>query len=161
MCNLCAALYSPLFLVSSSKSNSVWSEPSSTVVAWVSELRFFVDVPQGLGQLGKQLVNVARVLGRRLHERDPVLPSKLFSGFRQDFSVRAVALVPNEDPVDLFPGVSLYLLQPLREAAEAVQRADVVDKDDCVCTAVVALCDGSKPLLTSSIPDLELGRNIE
>ena len=54
------------------------------------------------------------------------------------------------------PSIALHLCQPLGKVSECEGRPNIVDEDDGVCTAVVALSDSPKPLLTCSVPDLEL-----
>ena len=53
-------------------------------------------------------------------------------------------------------GIALDLCEPFWKVPERGRRADVVDKYNGVCTAVVALCDGTESLLACSVPDLKL-----
>ena len=52
--------------------------------------------------------------------------------------------------------VHLYFVKPLRKTVEGGLAADVVDEDEGVGRAVVALRDGAEPLLSRRVPDLKL-----
>lgn len=49
-------------------------------------------------------------------------------------------------------GVLAHLIVPVGNVFETLSVSDVVDDDDAVCVAVVAVGDGSKSLLAGSIP---------
>lgn len=57
---------------------------------------------------------------------------------------------------DLVAGVLLDLTQPLGQAPEGLLAGDVIGQDQRVGAAVVALRDGSEPLLPCRVPDLQL-----
>ena len=115
-----------------------------------------VRVPECLGELQEQSVDIFRVLGRCFEEGHSVFVCKLFPHCHVDLSVRSIALVSDEYPMNAVPSIALHLCQPLGKVSECEGRPNIVDEDDGVCTAVVALSDGPKPLLTCSVPDLEL-----
>ena len=69
-----------------------------------------------------------------------------------------VALVADEQLVDVLGGVAVDLLQPLLDVAEALLVGAVVDDDDAVRAAVVSGRDGAEPLLAGRVPDLEFDR---
>ena len=105
----------------------------------------------------RTLLDVGRVLGRRLQEGDAPLVGEGFCLVKLDlpFAVH-IALVADEQLVDVFARVTVDLAQPLLHIVKRFPVGDVVDDDDAVRTAVVAASDRPEALLASSIPDLQL-----
>jgi len=67
-----------------------------------------------------------------------------------------ITLVANQKLIHPFTCIPLNLLEPLLDVGVRLPIGHVVHDDDAVCATVVAACDGSESLLSSSIPDLQL-----
>ena len=70
--------------------------------------------------------------------------------------VLQVGFAADDDDERVVVAVSLCLRYPPFDAVEGVFVADVVDDDDGVSAAVVAVCDGAKPLLSCCVPQLKV-----
>ena len=102
---------------------------------------------------GKCLLNVGCVLCRYFEEWYVVLFCKLETFFIRDLSfLFEIALVADEQLVDILGSESFDLLHPLANVVEALLGSDIVDNDDAVCSSVVARCESSESLLTGSVP---------
>lgn len=66
-----------------------------------------------------------------------------------------IVLESNKDDIDILIGVFFDLLPPILHVSEGMSIGDVIGKDDSIGAFVVRGCDGSKSLLSSSVPDLE------
>ena len=67
---------------------------------------------------------------------------------------RQIALVADQQLVDIFARIAVDLLQPLPHVVERNLVGDVVHHNDAVRAAIVRRCDGTEALLTGGIPDL-------
>ena len=72
---------------------------------------------------------------------------------RVDGSLRGeIALVADEQLVDIFRRILVDLLQPLLHVGERSHFGDIVNDDDAVCAAIIRRRDGSETLLSGSVP---------
>jgi hypothetical protein len=109
------------------------------------------------GHGGEGLLDVGGVLGRGLEEGDAEAVSKVLGGVVVDDLLGGqVALVSDEELVDVFAGVAVDLLEPLLDVGEGGLVGDVVDDDDAVRSTVVTGRDGTEALLSGGIPNLQL-----
>ena len=101
----------------------------------------------------RTLLDVGRVLGRRLKKGNAALVGKGFCLVKLDLPLAVhVALVSDEQLVDVLARVLVDLIQPLLDIVEALAVRDVVHDDDAVRAAVVARRDCAKALLPRSVP---------
>lgn len=84
-----------------------------------------------------------------------MLSAHLCHSIVDDLLVGHIALVPDEQLVDAFGGVSVDLLKPLLHVVEGVHVGNIVDDANAVGATVVGGGDGSETLLTSGIPLLK------
>jgi len=104
-------------------------------------------------------LDVGGILSRGLDERnrDREAGSKVLGGVVLNNSlVGHIALVPNKELVHALTSVPINLLQPLLDVVEGDLVGDIIDNDDTVGSSVVAGGDGTEPLLTGCVPNLEL-----
>lgn len=117
----------------------------------------------------ESLLNVGRVLGRRLEEGNVELVGERLGGSVVDHLLgRKIRLVTDEELVHTLDSVAVNLLQPLLHVGKGVAVRNVVNDNDTVCscaelawprfnstkklTAVVGGSDGAEALLASSVP---------
>mmetsp|Transcript_2439 Transcript_2439/g.2821 ORF Transcript_2439/g.2821 Transcript_2439/m.2821 type:complete len:218 (+) Transcript_2439:218-871(+) len=105
----------------------------------------------------KGLIDVDIVLGRALPEIDAKLLGKFLSLFRgDDLLVKHIALVSDEDLVDMDVGVLLDLRDPVANGFEGATVSHVVDEQNALCPAEVRCGDCAEAFLSCCIPDLKL-----
>lgn len=63
-----------------------------------------------------------------------------------------IGLVTNQQLVDIVRCISVNLVEPLLDVVETLQVSDVINYNNTMGAAVVAGCDRSEALLTSSVP---------
>jgi len=106
---------------------------------------------------GEGLHDIGVVLGRRLEELDAVLlGQRLATRCFHRLLVHHVALVADQDLVDVVSGVLLDVSDPVPDVLERLLVSDVVHQQDPHGAPVIGRRYGAKPFLASSIPDLQL-----
>lgn len=109
------------------------------------------------GHAEEGLLNVGGVLGGGLNEGDIVGVSEALGHLSVDNLLgHEIALVSDEELVDVVRGVLLNLREPLLHVVEALHIGDIIDDSNAVGAAVVGGGDGAEALLASGIPDLHL-----
>jgi hypothetical protein len=107
--------------------------------------------------LHKSILNVNRILCRGLDEGDVGLSCKLARKLGLNLALaRQVALVPDEQLVDILRRVAINSVQPSLHMLERLRVGHVVDDDDAVGAEEVATRDGEKAVVPSRVPDLQL-----
>jgi len=114
-------------------------------------------VLDGTGNANKGLVDINVILGGALPEVNAELLCKLLSFLRgDDLFVKHVALVSNENLVDVHIGVLLNLGDPISDRFKGPSVGDIVDEENALGAAKVGRCDGPETLLPGCVPDLQL-----
>ena len=117
----------------------------------------YKPVSDRLGNPNKGVIHVNVVLGRALPKVNAKLLGKLLSLLGgDDLLVEHVALVPDEDLVDVHVRVLLNLRDPVSDRLKGAAVRHVVDKENALCAAKVRRGNGAKPLLSGRVPDLKL-----
>mmetsp|Transcript_58999 Transcript_58999/g.144706 ORF Transcript_58999/g.144706 Transcript_58999/m.144706 type:complete len:245 (-) Transcript_58999:186-920(-) len=107
--------------------------------------------------LEEGLLNIDVVLGARLKEFDAELVRKRLAPCGVNhLLVEHVALVANQDLVDVVRSMLLDLADPVANVVKRLLICHIVHQQDPHGTAVVRRCDSPEPLLPRRIPDLEL-----
>jgi hypothetical protein len=118
---------------------------------------FFDLLLNSLSHLDETFFDASGGLGRSLQEQQVVGVSKLFSSLELDLSFsNKIALVTNQQFVNVLASVTVDLQQPLLNVVECLCICNIVDDNNAVSTTVVAAGNSSETLLTSSIPNLKL-----
>mmetsp|Transcript_36305 Transcript_36305/g.85696 ORF Transcript_36305/g.85696 Transcript_36305/m.85696 type:complete len:230 (+) Transcript_36305:105-794(+) len=105
------------------------------------------------------ILDVGRVLGRRLEEGDVGRLGELLGRLGLHLPLGGqVALVTDQQLVDILRRVPLDLVQPGLDMLEGLGVGSVVDDDDAVRAAVVAARDRTETLLARRVPNLQLDR---
>mmetsp|Transcript_4228 Transcript_4228/g.9079 ORF Transcript_4228/g.9079 Transcript_4228/m.9079 type:complete len:283 (+) Transcript_4228:522-1370(+) len=105
------------------------------------------------------VLDVGRVLGRRLQKWDAHRVCKLLGSLRLDLPLGGeVALVAHEQLVHILRRVPIDLVQPRLHVLECLRVGRVVDDNDAVGAAVVAARNGTEALLPRRVPNLQLDR---
>lgn len=81
-----------------------------------------------------------------------VRKTNLCNSVLDNFLIRHIGLVADQELVDTLGGISVDLLQPLLHVVERIHVGDIVDHTDTMSAAVVRRCDCAEALLTSGIP---------
>jgi hypothetical protein len=103
------------------------------------------------------LLHVGRGLCAGLDERNAQLRGKVRRCVVLHHALLyQIALVAHQQLVHVVGGVSVDLVQPLLDVVERIHVGHVVHNNDAVRATVVRAGDSAEPLLTGSIPDLQL-----
>ena len=104
----------------------------------------------------KRLLHIDIILGRSLPKFHTKLRGQLLSLLgRHDLLIEHIALVADQDLVDVDIGMLLDLAYPIANGLEGTAVGDVVDKNDALGSAKVGGGDGAESFLTGGIPDLK------
>jgi len=149
--NLAAALSS-----SCSSVSIVYCDISSLLL-WTSLSLCDNSVLYASSNTNERLFDINVVLGRALPEWHVEFFRKLLSFFCGDYLfVEHIALVSNQDLVDVNIGVLLDLGDPVANGLEGTTIGYVVDQEDTLGTTEVGSRDRSETFLPSGIPNLKL-----
>mmetsp|Transcript_20605 Transcript_20605/g.53255 ORF Transcript_20605/g.53255 Transcript_20605/m.53255 type:complete len:308 (+) Transcript_20605:259-1182(+) len=109
------------------------------------------------GHLHEGVLHIRRVLRAGLKERDTHGVRELVGCLRLHLALaRQVALVADEQLVDVLRCIPVNLVQPGLDVLERLRVGDVIHDDDAVRAAVIAARDRAEALLPRRIPDLQL-----
>ena len=107
----------------------------------------------------ESLLNVRRILRRRLYERDPnLIRERLRRRVIHHLLTRQVALIPHQQLVHIFVRVAIDLVQPSLHRLKTLHVGHIVHDDDAVRAAVVRRRDRPKSFLPRGVPNLKLDR---
>ena len=111
----------------------------------------------GAGNSYKGWVDVNVILGGAFPKGNSKLLGELLALFRADnLVIEHVALVSDEDLVDMDVGMLLNLGDPIANAFKRAAVRDIVDEQNPLGAAKVAGSNCAEPLLTRRVPNLEL-----
>lgn len=82
---------------------------------------------------------------------------QLYRNYLRAYFTITITFVSEKKDFDVFIAVVMSLRYP--EVFDIFERwwfSEVIYHDDSICTFVISWCDGSEPLLSGCIPDLEL-----
>jgi hypothetical protein len=104
----------------------------------------------------KRLLDIGGLLGGSLDERNAHRVGELLSNSGVDnLLVGHITLVTDQELVDTLGGISVNFLEPLLDVVKTLLLCSIVNNNDAMGTTVVRGSDGSKSLLTSSVPLVE------
>jgi hypothetical protein len=107
----------------------------------------------------KRLLHIGRRLGRRFQKLDPKRVGKLFALFRRYNTLgREIALVADQELVNVFRRISVNFVQPLLNIVEGFGVGHVVNDNNAVRAAVVGRRNRTKAFLAGCVPNLQLDR---
>ncbi len=110
-------------------------------------------------QIGEDLIDVLSSLGRGLKVVDAKTPGQLLSLADLDSSaVIQVTFVAYQNLDDSFASVLLDFGKPVADMLKGGPICDVKDHYDTMGTLVIGLSDGLEPVLTGSVPNVQLDR---
>mmetsp|Transcript_15475 Transcript_15475/g.30563 ORF Transcript_15475/g.30563 Transcript_15475/m.30563 type:complete len:222 (+) Transcript_15475:36-701(+) len=105
----------------------------------------------------ESFLNVVVVFGTRLEKFDAKLVRQRLAPRSLDYLLlQHVALVPNQNLVDVVRGVLLDLPDPVPDVVEGLLVCNVVHKQYSHRSSVVSRGDGAEALLPRRVPDLQL-----
>jgi hypothetical protein len=106
---------------------------------------FFDLLLNSLSHLDETFFDASGGLGRSLQEQQVVGISKLFSSLELDLSFsNKIALVTNQQFVNVLASVTVDLQQPLLNVVECLCICNIVDDNNAVSTTVVAAGNSSR-----------------
>ena len=110
------------------------------------------------GHQGESLLDVIRVLGRRLEEADVENVCQVLALVVRDGTMVLLEIffVADKDLGNVLIRVLIDLLHPLADLGERVSISQIVRDDNTVCASIVARRDSLETILTSGIPNLQL-----
>ena len=111
------------------------------------------------GHQSERFFYIHRFLGWSLKEPDIKMISKLFSFLIWNLSlILQIFFVSYENSWNILLCMLIYFAHPLRDFRERFSVCDIISHNNTVSTLIITTSDGLEPLLTCSIPNLQLNR---